>query len=118
LSDWGFADPHDSPANNMLAVKIATVPPLGTLRLNGTAISANQYVFVTDLNSGRFVYTPPANITGTTSFTFQVQDNGGTANGGIDLDQTPRTMTLQIIMPIEREHFRGTSGVVIALEDV
>ena len=30
------------------------------------------------------------------SFTFQVQDNGGTANGGVDLDQTPNTITITI----------------------
>ena len=29
-------------------------------------------------------------------FTFQVQDDGGTANGGIDTDPTPRTMTVSI----------------------
>lgn len=30
------------------------------------------------------------------SFTFQVQDDGGTANGGVDLDPTPKTMTLAV----------------------
>ena len=29
----------------------------------------------------------------TRSFTFQVQDDGGTANGGVDLDPSPNTMT-------------------------
>ena len=29
-------------------------------------------------------------------FTFQVQDNGGTANGGVNLDQSPNTMTINV----------------------
>ena len=37
------------------------------------------------------VFTPAANANGTgyASFTFQVQDDGGTANGGVEHDQTP-----------------------------
>ena len=36
------------------------------------------------------MFTPAANANGTAyaSFTFQVQDDGGTANGGVDLDQS------------------------------
>jgi hypothetical protein len=30
------------------------------------------------------------------NFTFQVQDDGGTANGGIDLDLTPNLITLNV----------------------
>jgi hypothetical protein len=29
-------------------------------------------------------------------FTFQVQDNGGTASGGIDLDASPNTLTIDV----------------------
>ena len=31
-----------------------------------------------------------------TSFTFQVQDDGGVASGGVDLDQTPNTLTINV----------------------
>src|SRR5207247_3475388 len=65
---------------------------------------------------GRLVYTPPANTLGITNFTFQVQDTGGTANGGLDLDPAPRTMTLQVIRSIG-EHFGGTDGTWFGLED-
>ncbi|NCA82990.1 MAG: exo-alpha-sialidase, partial [Opitutae bacterium] len=43
-------------------------------------------------------FTPAANAYGSpyASFTFQVQDDGGTANGGVDLDPTPKTMTLNV----------------------
>src|SRR5262249_12086678 len=37
-----------------------------------------------------------ANGTGYASFTFQVQDNGGTANGGVDLDQSPNSFTFNV----------------------
>src|SRR5262249_21413345 len=30
-ADFGFTDPNDSPANNLLAVKITTLPTVGTL---------------------------------------------------------------------------------------
>ena len=38
--------------------------------------------------AGKLVFTPAANANGAgyASFTFQVQDDGGTANGGVDLD--------------------------------
>ena len=41
----------------------------------------------------------PLNANGsrpTPSFTFQVQDNGGTANGGVDLDASPNTITFNV----------------------
>src|SRR4051812_14246649 len=82
--------------------------PRGTILLNGTPVTAGQFVPVSDLNAGRLVYTPLANVTGTTSFTFQVKDSGGTANGGIDLDPFPRTLTLKTVSV--ESHFHGTDG--------
>ncbi|MEI7970863.1 MAG: cadherin-like domain-containing protein, partial [Betaproteobacteria bacterium] len=43
-------------------------------------------------------FTPAANANGTgyASFSFQVQDDGGTANGGVDLDSTPNTLTFDV----------------------
>ena len=43
-------------------------------------------------------FTPAANANGAgyASFTFQVQDDGGTANGGVDLDQSANTMTINV----------------------
>jgi large repetitive protein len=61
-------------------------------------VKAGQFVTVSDINLGRLKFTPAANASGlpSTSFTFQVQDNGGTANGGTDLDPTPNTMTINV----------------------
>jgi len=43
-------------------------------------------------------FTPNLNGNGTgyTDFTFQVQDDGGTANGGVDFDTTPNTITFDV----------------------
>ncbi|MGO9111654.1 MAG: DUF4347 domain-containing protein, partial [Thermoguttaceae bacterium] len=97
-ADFGFSDPNDSPSNALQAVKITTLPGTGTLCDNGVAVTAGQFVCVTDINNGKLVFTPVTNTKGTgyASFTFQVQDNGGTANGGVNLDPTPRTMTVNV----------------------
>ncbi len=93
-ADFGFTDPNDTPANNFLAVKVTTLPGQGTLTNNNVAVSAGGFVLVTDINAGLFKFTPVANANGTpyTSFTFQVQDDGG----GSDLDLTPNTMTINV----------------------
>ena len=46
-----------------------------------------------DITAGKLVFTPAANANGAgyASFTFQVQDDGGTANGGVDLDPSANT---------------------------
>ena len=46
-----------------------------------------------NITAGNLKFTPAANANGAgyASFTFQVQDDGGTANGGVDLDPTPNT---------------------------
>ena len=97
--DFGFSDPNDNPADSLLAVKITTLPAAGNLTDNGVAVTAGQFVSVTDINTGKLVFTPAANANGTgyTSFSFQAQDDGGTANGSIDLDPTPNTLTVDVI---------------------
>ena len=97
-ADFGFSDPSDSPANNLLAVKITTLPVNGNLTDNGVAVAAGQFVSVTDIVAGKLKFTPAANANGTAyaSFTFQVQDDGGTANGGVDLDPVAKTMTVNV----------------------
>ncbi|MGQ0598680.1 tandem-95 repeat protein, partial [Aquabacterium sp.] len=97
-SDFGFTDPDDSPANTLQAVKLTTLPASGTLTLNGSAVSVGQFVSLADINAGLLVFSPTANDHGTAyaALGFQVQDNGGTANGGINLDATTRTLTMNV----------------------
>ena len=56
-----------------------------------------------------------ANGTAYASFTFQVQDDGGTANGGVDLDPTPNTMTVDVTSVNDAPS--GASNTVTTLED-
>src|SRR5262249_51826285 len=63
-ADFGFSDPNDSPANNFLAVEVTTLPGAGTLTDNGVAVTAGQFVSVSDINAGLLVYTPVPNANG------------------------------------------------------
>ncbi|MFL6292372.1 MAG: Ig-like domain-containing protein, partial [Thermoanaerobaculia bacterium] len=96
--DFGFTDPNDTPANALLAVRITTLPALGSLTLSGGAVTAGQSIAVADITGGNLKFTPAANGNGSpyTTFTFQVQDDGGTANGGVDLDASPNTLTINV----------------------
>ena len=101
-NDFGFSDPSDSPVNNLLAVRITTLPLVGTLTItsgpNAGPVGTGQFVAKTDIDAGRLTYLGAANANGTplASFTFQVQDDGTTANGGIDLDPSPNTMVVNV----------------------
>ena len=92
VADFGFSDPNDSPGDGLVAVTITSLPTNGTLLLNGVAVSAGQSVAVADISAGALVFQPDTNANGAAyaRFTFQVQDSGGTANGGQDTDPDPQ----------------------------
>ena len=97
-ANFGFSDPNDNPANTLLAVKITTLPAAGILTDNGNAVTPGQLISIADINNGLLKFTPATNATGSNyaSFTFQVEDSGGTLNGGVDLDPSPNTMTINV----------------------
>jgi hypothetical protein len=97
-ADFGFGDPSDSPPNALKAVEVTTLPPTGTLKLTGVAVTAGQFVSAADIAVGKLTFNPAADASGSpyATFTFQVQDDGGTANGGADLDPTPNTLTINV----------------------
>src|SRR6185503_14338782 len=94
IADFGFTDPSDAP-NALLNVQITTLPASGSLTLSGVAVAAGQSVSAANITAGNLQYTPAANANGAgaAAFTFRVQDDGGIANGGVDLDTVARTMT-------------------------
>jgi VCBS repeat-containing protein len=96
VADFGFTDPNDTPANTLLRVKITTLPASGSLKLSGVAVAAGDWI--TAANIVNLSWTPAANANGTTlaSLRFAVQDDGGTANGGLDTDATPNTITFNV----------------------
>ena len=115
-ADFGFTDPNDVPADNLHSVRIATLPTSGALTLNGGAVSSGQLVSAADIAAGKLVWTSAvANQNGAAvaTFTFQVRDTGGTANGGIDLDATPNTLTIDVTpandAPVDGNEMPGTA---------
>src|SRR5207253_849909 len=81
VADFGFTDLNDSPANALAAAKISSLPLAGTLRYDGTAITAaGLEVSAADIAAGKLTFAPAADANGATyaSFTFQVRDDGGT----------------------------------------
>src|SRR6185437_7552910 len=57
-----------------------------------------QHFSVADINGGHLVFTPAANANGAhyAAFSFQVQDDGGTANGGVDADLSTHSLTFDV----------------------
>jgi hypothetical protein len=101
VADFGFSDPSDSVnPNSLQAVKMTTVPGAGTgtFTNNGVTLNAGDSVSAADIAAGLLVFTPTAHSNGApeATFTFQVQDNGGIANGGVDLDQSANTVTINV----------------------
>ena len=101
VADFGFGDPSDSVSpNSLLAVKMTTVPGAGTgtLKNNGVTVNAGDSVSAANIAAGLLVFTPVLDGSGSplATFTFQVQDNGGTANSGVDLDQSANTFTINV----------------------
>ncbi len=120
-SDFGFTDPTDAASvagtDALLAVKISTLPGAGTLTDDGVAVTAGQFVSVADIAAGKLVFAPAANANGPgyANLTFQVQDDGGTVNGGIDLDPTANTITVDVTSVNDAPS--GTDKTVTTLED-
>ncbi|MGA9581482.1 MAG: Ig-like domain-containing protein [Allosphingosinicella sp.] len=89
----------DQDGNDFAGVVITTLPPgaQGTIQLNSVDISAGQFVTLAQLNDGDLTFVPVAGQGGTTpTFTFQVRDDGGVLNSGVDTDQSPNTFTITI----------------------
>ena len=81
------------------------------------AVTAGQSIVLADITGGKLKFTPAANANGNSyaSFTFQVQDDGGTANGGVDLDASPNTITVNVTSVNDAP--QGTNNTVTTLED-
>src|SRR4029077_6552048 len=113
-SDFGFTDPD---GNALVEVRIASLPAAGALTNNGVAVSSGQLVSAADIAAGllRFTPAPDANGAGYASFGFQVRDNGGTANGGVDFDPAVRKMKVDVI-PVN-DAPSGANNTVTTQED-
>jgi|GEM_PF-2749635 len=98
ISDFGFTDAFDSPANQFSSVLITSLPSKGTLTLFGFFVFLNQEIPVALVKQGGLVFTPAAQRSGAgyDSISFKVRDSGDTSNGGVNLDPTPRKLTWNV----------------------
>ena len=87
-SDFGFSDVDHNDA--LSAVRIDSLPTNGSLKFNGTAVTAGQVIDAADLS--KLVFTPAANANGNNyaNFTFSVKDSNGA------FDATPNKVTLNV----------------------
>ncbi|HEX8401112.1 MAG TPA: Ig-like domain-containing protein [Allosphingosinicella sp.] len=95
LADFGFSDID---GHSILGVVITTLPTNGSLTFFGTVIGAGFDAAFDAIANGALKFVPDADEFGApyATFTFQVRDMGGTANGGIDTDQSPNTITVNV----------------------
>jgi hypothetical protein len=82
----------DPDGDQLAGIVISSLPTAGTLTLAGAAVAAGQEIPASQI--GNLLWTPPAAGAGTASFQFQLRDDGSTANGGVNLDQTPNNVTI------------------------
>ncbi|MHB1120826.1 MAG: cadherin repeat domain-containing protein, partial [Bellilinea sp.] len=116
-ADFRFSDPVDIPMNELLGVKIITLPLDGVLKVGGVVVSAGDTVSAVDIENGLFTFVPDANENNVpyASFQFKVQDDGGTDYGGADTDATTRYMTINVASVNDAP--AGTNKTVTTLED-
>ena len=123
-ADFGFAD---SNGNTLAGVRISTLPAAGTLFLDSdgaggnapVAVIAGQTIAVAEIAAGHLTFVPAADANGAAygSFTFQVQDDGGVVNGGVDLDQSPNGFTITVTPVNDAPVLTGLTSSVTFLED-
>jgi Ca2+-binding RTX toxin-like protein len=129
-ADFGFSDVD---GNSMLRINIDTLPDHGTLYydpdgpggISPITFSPGVGFTVAMLGSGGLYYVPGAEESGTgyDSFGFQVVDNGGTANGGVDTDPSFNIITFDVasindtpVNTVPADHaISGLEGQVIAI---
>jgi hypothetical protein len=94
-ADFGFTDVD---GNSFNRVWIMTLPGAGPLNYNGSTFAANNWILTSDIDLGLLTYEPATNGNGAgyASFEFQVQDNGGTADGGVNRDSSSNTITFDV----------------------
>ena len=99
-ADFNFADGDTGDA--LASVRIVTLPVLGSLTNDGTAVMTNQAIARADIDANRLVFTPAANADGDpyASFTFKVSDGAGESVSAY-------TMTVDVTANVETGMVQG-----------
>jgi hypothetical protein len=99
-------DDGDADAVQALTFRIQSLPSHGTLRDSG----GNVVTAGSTLSSPAVTYTASDGFTGPDQFTFNVQDSGGTANGGQDTS-TGAIVSLNVVNSQDPNDLQGPAGV-------
>jgi hypothetical protein len=95
VDDFGFADAIDG--DDLASVIITGLPVKGSILYDGIAIEEGDEFSAEDIANGLLTYQSMPDEYGEdyASFTFQVRDDGGTLNGGVDLS-AEQTITIDV----------------------
>ena len=117
-SDFPYSDPNNTTPTALKAVIFETLPGAGTITDNGLAVTAGEAVAASDIAQGKVVYTPAANGSGASyaSFSFAVENSGGTANGGQDTSAAA-TATINVEQVIVKNNY-DKSGRLVSTETI
>lgn len=100
VAEFGFSDPDGNAFDSIIIDSTVTAGRLlyADSASTRTPVTAGKVITTADIAAGKLIYksTPGANDPATDSFTFRVHDNGGTADGGVDTDQSPNTFTFSV----------------------
>ena len=95
--DFGFVDTDTG--DTLASVKIVTLPAVGTLALDGAAVTLNQVVTKAQIDDDDLTFTPVTGASGTdyANFTFKVNDGTGDSDSAytmtIDVTDAPALTT-------------------------
>ena len=97
-ADFGFSD-VDANDNEFHSVIITSLPGQGTLELNGTSVSINTSITLTDINNGRLIYMPMEQQEGGQPYNaqigYRVLDDGD-GSGANSLSSDVATLAIRV----------------------
>ncbi|WP_144006699.1 DUF4347 domain-containing protein, partial [Pelomonas sp. KK5] len=104
ITDFGFSDTSDNPANTLQSVIITQIPPTGRglltyVNVSGKRVEVFANTTLTAAQAATLRWEPGYDVSSNSAYSsimFKVVDNGGTANGGLDTDPTARTITFNL----------------------
>ena len=111
-ADFGFTD-IDGDA--LQSVVIQNLPANGTLLHAGTQVVTGQAIAAAQIGQLAFVPQPGVSSIAYDSFDFVLQDDGGTAGGGVDTGQVLRTITIDV--SAVNDPPSGTDVTAVTLEE-
>ena len=104
FADTGETEPLTSPGT-LVSIEITQLPTLGSLMLDGVALSVGDSVTESQISNGLLAYTPAQHESGAgyASFSFKVTDSNG------DSSVSPNTMTFDVA-PVDDAPFITGDG--------